>query len=428
MRAPSSTIDEQSIVVGLTEDPLSFIPSQVKLLGDVFSLKIKDTEITVVNDPTAIESIFNDGENYKKKKNESDEQEYLGMMSGICAMFTPEQVTSYTQCMSDAATRSIERIKSLPPNTDIDIFHEMMRLTLEIEIETLYSVSLSDLTSDYPELDLDDVCRDLMLADRVYGFDPVYTGLNECLPPFTPQTGSEAAKSKLLSFVTKVLTTFKKNPKDKTLMDYLVNNMPDEQAVQTALVILGAHHEVAVPAISRAWQLLSENSDIEKRLSSELSNTLGGRPATQADLPNLKYTSMVMCEVRRLYPCVWMVMRWSREEREINNYLIPKDSVVLMSQWVSHYDSRHFPQPLEFIPERWTNESIQAISGVPYFPFSKGIRSCAGEQFAEMQDTLILSTMAQHIKFILAANQDLSPLARRSNAPQNGILGKVVIK
>ena len=115
MRAPSSTIDEQSIVVGLTEDPLSFIPSQVKLLGDVFSLKIKDTEITVVNDPTAIESIFNDGENYKKKKNESDEQEYLGMMSGICAMFTPEQVTSYTQCMSDAATRSIERIKSLPP-------------------------------------------------------------------------------------------------------------------------------------------------------------------------------------------------------------------------------------------------------------------------------------------------------------------------
>ena len=121
-------------------------------------------------------------------------------------------------------------------------------------------------------------------------------------------------------------------------------------------------------------------------------------------------------------------MRWSREEREINNYLIPKDSVVLMSQWVSHYDPRHFAQPLEFIPERWTNESIQAISGVPYFPFSKGIRSCAGEQFAEMQDTLILSTMAQHIKFIMAANQDLSPLARRSNAPQNGILGKVVIK
>lgn len=211
-------------------------------------------------------------------------------------------------------------------------------------------------------------------------------------------------------------------------MDYLVNNMPAEQATQTALVILGAHHEVAAPAISRAWQLLSENSEVEMKLASELSNVLGGRPASQNDLPNLKYTSMVMCEVRRLYPCVWMVMRWSREEREINNYLIPKDSVVMMSQWVSHYDARHFSQPLKFIPERWTDESIQGLSGVPYFPFSKGIRSCAGEQFAEMQDTLILSTMAQHIKFIMSSNQDLTPLARRSNAPQNGILGKVVMK
>ena len=428
MLAPSPIIDEQSIIAGLTEDPLSFTVNQFKLLGDIFSLKIKETDITFVNDPIAIESIFSDGENFKKKKNDSEEQQYLGMMSGICAMFTPDQVEHYTQCMSDAAARSVERLKNLPPETEIDIFHEMMRLTLEIEIETLYSVSLSDLFSDYPELDLDNVCRDFMAADRVYGFDPVYTGLGEYLPPFIPLPGSESAKSNLLIFVANVLNTFKKHPKEKTLMDYLVNNMPEDQAIETALVILGAHHEVAAPAISRAWQLLSENSDVELKLSSELSNILGGRPATQNDLPKLKYTSMVMCEVRRLYPCVWMVMRWSREERQINNYSIPKDSVVMMSQWVSHHDSRHFPDPLRFIPERWSDDSIQGLTGVPYFPFSKGIRSCAGEQFAEFQDILILSTMAQHIKFSTANNQDLSPLARRSNAPQNGILGKVVMK
>ena len=121
---------------------------------------------------------------------------------------------AYTQCMSDAAARSIERLKNLPPNTEIDIFHEMMRLTLEIEIETLYSVSLSDLFSDYPELDLDNVCRDFMAADRVYGFDPVYTGLGEYLPPFTPLPGSAYAKSNLLSFVANVLKTFKKHPKE----------------------------------------------------------------------------------------------------------------------------------------------------------------------------------------------------------------------
>ena len=159
-----------------------------------------------------------------------------------------------------------------------------------------------------------------------------------------------------------------KTPGWDTMLLEEFNNMPEDQAIETALVILGAHHEVAAPAISRAWQLLSENSDVELKLSSELSNVLGGRPATQNDLPKLKYTSMVMCEVRRLYPCVWMVMRWSREERQINNYSIPKDSVVLMSQWVSHHDSRYFPDPLSFIPERWSDDSIQGLTGVPYFP------------------------------------------------------------
>ena len=42
----------------------------------------------------------------------------------------------------------------------------MMRLTLEIEIETLYSVSLSDLFL-LPELDLDNVCRDFMAAESM---------------------------------------------------------------------------------------------------------------------------------------------------------------------------------------------------------------------------------------------------------------------
>lgn len=89
MLAPSPIIDEQSIVAGLTEDPLSFTVNQFQLLGDFFSLKIKETDITFVNDPIAIESIFSDGENFKKKKNDSEEQQYLGMMSGIPQCLLP---------------------------------------------------------------------------------------------------------------------------------------------------------------------------------------------------------------------------------------------------------------------------------------------------------------------------------------------------
>jgi cytochrome P450 len=428
MKAPSPQLAESEIIDGLVKNPLSFFTGLTEKLGDHFTFKIGDLEINFINDPLSIEVVFEDGDNYKKKPDDTSEQGYLGMMSGICAMFTPELVNSYTSCMSAAAERSVDRIKSLEEGKDLDIFHEMMLLTLEIEIETLYSVNLEHLIGDHPDLDLSEVCRNLMLADRVYGFDPVYTGLSDHLPEFTRNAQSQEARNYLVNFLKKVIETFKKYPKEKTLMKYLTYNLPEEKLVDTALVILGAHHEVAVPAISRVWQLLSENPEVESKLSTELSTVLSGRAATQEDLKDLKYTHMVMHEVRRLYPCVWMVMRWSREERQINNFVIPKDSVVMMSQWVSHRDSSHFVDPLVFNPERWTDEAIQRLEGIPFFPFSKGIRSCAGEQFAEMQDALILATMAQSLRFNLESNQDLSPLARRSNAPQLGIRGTVTLK
>ena len=423
MLAPTAGLDEAALVKGLTEDPLSFTKNLKDQLGDFFSFKIGSAQITFVNDPLAIEEIFADGSNYKKKRNEGEEGQYLGMMAGICAMFTPEQVNAYTNSMSIASERALLRLQELADSgSPVDVFHEMMRLTLEIQIESLFSLDLKLFLADHHTLDLGQVCRDLMAADRVYGFDPVYAGLSDYLPPFTIAAGSDKAKVSLLDFAGNVIESFNKNPKENTLLAYLTNNMPHEQVKQTILVLLGAHHEVAVPAISRALQVLGENPSLKTTLTDELNKVLGGRVATQADLPNLTYTQMFLHEVRRLYPCVWMVMRWSREERILNGFTIPKDSVVMMSQWVSHHDSSHFSNPELFDPARWSDENIKKIQGVPYFPFSKGIRSCAGEQFAEIQDAIILATIAQSIDFTLCPGQNLSPLARRSDAPQEGIL------
>jgi len=422
MLAPAAQLDEAALVKGLTEDPLSFTTNLKDQLGDFFSFKIGSAQITFVNDPLAIEEVFSDGTNYKKKRNESEEGQYLGMMAGICAMFTSEQVNAYTNSMSNASERALRRLQVFA-NSDsrVDVFHEMMRLTLEIQIESLFSLDLEPFLADHPDLDLDLVCSNLMAADRVYGFDPVYAGLSDYLPPFSTTSRSDEAKLSLLDFADKVIESFSKNPKDNTLLAYLTSNMPHEQVSQTILVLLGAHHEVAVPAISRAIQILGQNPPQKTTLTAELNKVLGGRIATQADLPNLPYTQKFLHEVRRLYPCVWMVMRWSREERILKGFTIPKDSVVMMSQWVSHHDPNHFNHPESFEPDRWSDENIKQIQGVPYFPFSKGIRSCAGEQFAEIQDAIILATIAQSINFTLCPDQNLSPLARRSDAPQEGI-------
>jgi hypothetical protein len=67
MLAPTAGLDEAALVKGLTEDPLSFTKNLKDQLGDFFSFNIGSAQITFVNDPLAIEQIFSDGTNYKKK-------------------------------------------------------------------------------------------------------------------------------------------------------------------------------------------------------------------------------------------------------------------------------------------------------------------------------------------------------------------------
>ena len=94
MKAPSPEIAESEIIEGLVTNPLPFFTGLTKIRHH-FMFKIRDLEINFINNPLAIEAVFEDGDNYKKKSDDISEQGYLGMMSGICAMFTPEQVNSY---------------------------------------------------------------------------------------------------------------------------------------------------------------------------------------------------------------------------------------------------------------------------------------------------------------------------------------------
>ena len=58
-------------------------------------------------------------------------------------------------------------------------------------------------------------------------------------------------------------------------------------------------------------------------------------------------------------------------------------------------DPRYFPQPEEFLPERWLRENTGYLSyknAHPFacMPFGFGPRSCIGRRFAELEITTLL--------------------------------------
>ncbi len=132
-----------------------------------------------------------------------------------------------------------------------------------------------------------------------------------------------------------------------------------------------------------------------------------------------------MTETLRAYPTVWTIGREATEPVELGGYRIPAGMTIFMPQWVIHRDARWFDDPQAFRPERWADGLMQRIPRYAYFPFGGGPRICIGNNFAMMEATLILATIAQKYRLALAPDADVALLPSMTLRPAHGI--KVVL-
>jgi cytochrome P450 len=169
--------------------------------------------------------------------------------------------------------------------------------------------------------------------------------------------------------------------------------MPDHQVRDEAMTLLLAGHETTANGLAWTLHLLATHPDPQERLRTELDEVLGERLPTLADLPRLGYASAVWRESMRLYPPAWTVIRRLVQEHTVCGYRLAAGSLLLLSPWVVHRDSRWWPEPDEFRPERWLSESAAARPRYSYFPFGGGPRQCIGNDFADLEGILVLATV-----------------------------------
>lgn len=64
---------------------------------------------------------------------------------------------------------------------------------------------------------------------------------------------------------------------------------------------------------------------------------------------------------------------------------------------------------------------IQRIPRYAYFPFGGGPRICIGNSFALMEATLVLATIAQKYRLVLAQGAVVTPLPSMTLRPAQGV-------
>lgn len=336
--------------------------------------------------------------------------------------FHRQRISAYGDVMFDYTTRLISTWR---PGEVRDIHRDMMRLTLEIVVKTLFNADVSG--------DADKVGR--VLSQMVKPFASQATLkwiLDNRLPTPTHYRFNKAARE-IDEIVYRIISERRANSRDEgDLLSMLLaahdedgSQMTNSQLRDEVMTIFLAGHETTALTLSWAWYLLAQNPSAEQKFHEELNEVLAGRPPTAADLPRLKFTEMIAKESMRLYPPAYGIGREAIEDCEIGGFRIPRKSQIFMFPWATQRDPRFFDQPNCFQPERWTDELSSRLPKYAYFPFGGGPRACIGNFFAMMEIVVVLATIGQRFRFSLMPDHPVGLLPAMSLRPRDGISVRV---
>jgi cytochrome P450 len=427
------------LLFAFRRDTLGFLQRLASEYGDISQLTVGPQRVFFINHPEyAKDVLVTSQRNFLKGRGLERAKLLLG--NGLLTSegefhrrqrrlaqpaFHRERIASYGTVMAAYGARACGRWRD---GATYDVAQEMMQLTLAIVGKTLFD---ADIEREAREIGDALTTTFELFSLAMYPFSELLDRL-----PLPSIIRFRRARARLDATIFRMIEERRSaslNGGDLDRGDLLsmlllaqdaegdAGGMTDEQLRDEAMTLLVAGHETTANALSWTWYLLSEHPDVEARLHAEVDTVLAGRTPAADDVPRLPYTRMVLSESMRLYPPAWVLGRRAITDHELDGYVIPARSIVLLSQYIAHRDPRFFPQPERFDPERWTPEAQAARPKLAYFPFGAGARQCIGEQFAWMEAILVLATIAQRWRLRLVEGHPVEPCPLITLRPRHGM-------
>jgi cytochrome P450 len=335
--------------------------------------------------------------------------------------FHRKMIESYVPVMVHCAA---QLMNTWQDGMQVEIMEAMMTMSAAIAAKTMFNADL--------EQEATEIVRALHQATSLFG--RVSVPFSEWLLqlPFPSSIRFKRAKAVLDKAVLKMINERRRNKADNGDLASLLlhaheegsagTEMTDQEVRDEALTLFLTAFDTTGTALTWTWYLLSKHTAVESQMHEELSRVLQGRIPTAEDIPHLQFTRMVFAESLRIYPPSYIIPRQALQDFQIDQYIIPRGTLILMSPYLIHHDSRFHPDPEQFNPHNWENQVKNQNPKYAYFPFSGGPRSCIGEPFAWMEGVLVLATIAQSWRMQSMPDHKIKLLQLINLRPKGGML------
>ncbi|OAI52894.1 cytochrome P450 [Planctomyces sp. SCGC AG-212-M04] len=174
----------------------------------------------------------------------------------------------------------------------------------------------------------------------------------------------------------------------------------DDQLVGHIVLMFGAAHLTSAHSLTWTLFLLAQHPEVMSQLHAELEGKLHGEAPRPEHIDDMPVLDRVLKESMRILPASSFLHRMTAEPVELGPFQLPAGAVVIFSQLMTHHMPELFPNPEQFLPERWLTTSPSPYA---YLPFGGGARMCIGAALGTMQLKISLTRMLQQFKFALPA-------------------------
>ncbi len=351
--------------------------------------------------------------------------------------FSRSRLAGYAQQMIAAADRTSLRWQSrvASGDTEIQVVDEMSALTLDVVGRTLLGMDLSQ-----------DTTRVSAALDQVLeSFNRLATPSGMFLTRFpSPMRRRLIAAVESLDEIVMPLIECKRKeleqggePTDALAMLLQARDpetgdrLSDQQVRDETVTLVLAGHETTAMLLAWTWLELARNPDVLRWVIEEWEQAKGREALTLAGVSELNRTNAVVAESLRMHPPAWALGRTTMAEVSANEYLIPRGSMLVTSQYVMHRHPDYWSEPLRFRPQRWLDSAgtfDERNPGQPrgsWFPFAFGARKCIGDRFALAEAALLLASLGQRWHIVPTAPSLVTLDPAVTLRPSNGIPARI---
>jgi cytochrome P450 len=341
-----------------------------------------------------------------------EEDEHISARKAITPAFHQRMVADQTAILSSTVQREVA---SWPLDIPVPLDPWIRALTLRVILRAIFSDQDSALAPLHERL-----LRMLSVTTSIVLQEPKL----RCIPGWAAtwrRFARQRAEVDALIYGLMARRRDEGDPGRGDLLDMLLtaentdgSPMPDQKIRDNLMSMIVAGHETTTGELAWAFQLLAHNPPVQNRLIEELDGG-GGE----------EYLTATVHETLRHKPVfLFAIPREVTEPIQIGDWTYRPPAHLAACTYLMHHNPDLYPKPHEFRPERFTGETQQART---WLPWGGGRKHCLGRHFALMEVKAILRQVLATTRVLPASDRIERPRWRSAIlVPHAG--GRVILR